>query len=99
MNFNSNASSVTFFINPVLFLNTKLYTIRVLAMFDFYFRTYTYNLTELENLQNLDSPFRPLACLQTFVWFFRCYLPVRLYRNFALIDEKKLERSLGNGRA
>ena len=86
-------------------------------MFDFYFRTYTYNVTELENLQNLDSPFRFLfegfrLCLRYSnvkygLWhvckplfgFFRCYLPVRLYRNFALIDEKKLERSLGNGRA
>ena len=27
-------------------------------MFDFNFRTYAYNVTEQENLQNLDSPFR-----------------------------------------
>ena len=43
MNFNSYASLVIFFIIPVLlcfvFEHENLYTIRVLAMFDFYYRT------------------------------------------------------------
>ena len=39
-------------------VHETIYTIRVSVVFDFYYRTYTYNLTERENLQNSDCPFR-----------------------------------------
>ena len=53
MNLNSYASLVVFFIIPVLlcfvFDHETLLTIRVLAVFDFYYRTQACNLTEREN--------------------------------------------------
>ena len=39
-------------------VHETIYTIRVSVVFDFYYRTLTYNLTERENLQNSDCPFR-----------------------------------------
>ena len=40
------------------FWTRTLYTIRVLAVFDFYYHSWACNLTERENLQNSDCPFR-----------------------------------------
>ena len=102
--FNSYASLAILFIILVLFCfvfeHETIYTALVLAVFDFYYRTYACNLTECENLQNSDCPFSLLFedfCLcsrynnvnygawhvcKTFVWFFWCYLPTWLFRNF-----------------
>ena len=61
MNFNSCASFALFFIIPFIFCfvfeHETLYTIRVLAVFDFYNRPKACNLTGRENLQNLDCTF------------------------------------------
>ena len=40
-----------------VFEHETIYTALVLAVFDFYYRTYACNLTECENLQNSDCPF------------------------------------------
>ena len=65
MNFNTFASLAIFFIIPVFFCfgseHETMYTIRVWAVFDFYYRTHAGNITESENLQNSDYPFRFLA--------------------------------------
>ena len=57
--FNSYASLAILFIILVLFCfvfeHETIYTALVLAVFDFYYRTYACNLTECENLQNSDS--------------------------------------------
>ena len=62
MNFNSYASLVMFFIIPVwlysVFEHETIHAIRVLSMFDFYYRKKAHNLTESENLLNSDCPFR-----------------------------------------
>ena len=54
MNFNSYVSLVTFFIGRVLFSfvfkHKNMCTIRLLAVFDFYYRTYFHSQTESENL-------------------------------------------------
>ena len=59
--FNSYASLAILFIILVLFCfvfeHETIYTALVLAVFDFYYRTYACNLTECENLQNSDCPF------------------------------------------
>ena len=65
MNFNTFASLAIFFIIPVFFCfgseHETMYTIRVWAVFDFYYRTHAGNITESENLQNSNCPFRFLA--------------------------------------
>ena len=60
--FNSYASLAIFFIISILFCfvffffeHETIYTSRVLAVFDFYYRTEACNLTECENHQNSDS--------------------------------------------
>ena len=63
MHFNSYASLAIFFISflfcsAFFFAREIIYAIRVLAEFDFYYRTLACNLTELENLQYSDCPFR-----------------------------------------
>ena len=62
MNFNSYASLVVFFIIPAwlysIFEHETIHAIRVLSMFDFYYRKKAHNLTESENLLNSDCPFR-----------------------------------------
>ena len=59
--FNSYASLAILFIILVLFCfvfeHETINTALVLAVFDFYYRTYACNLTECENLQNSDCPF------------------------------------------
>ena len=66
MNFNSYISLAILFIIPVLFCfvlfcsvlfcfvfeHETVYTIQVLAVFDFYYRVQACNLTECENIQN-----------------------------------------------
>ena len=78
-------------------------TTRVLAVFDFYNRRWACNLSECENPQNSDCPFRllfddfslcsrqlrHLARLHSFVWFFCCYLPTWMFRNFTFNWRKK----------
>ena len=63
MHFNSYASLAIFFISFLFFPHfffehEPIYAIRVLAEFDFYYRTSACNLTERENLQYSDRPFR-----------------------------------------
>ena len=59
--FNSYASLAILFIIIVLFCfffeHETIHTALVLAVFDFYYRTYACNLTECENPQNSDCPF------------------------------------------
>ena len=42
----------------IFFVHETMYAIGVLAEFDFYYRTSACNLTELENLQYSECPFR-----------------------------------------
>ena len=56
MHFNGYASLAIFFISflfcsAFFFEHENIYAIRVLAEFDFYYRTSACNLSELENLQ------------------------------------------------
>ena len=97
---------VIFFVVSVLFCflfeHGALYTIRVLAVFEFYYRTRACNLTERENLYNSEClfcfSFEDFRICSRFnnvnygAWFFCCYLPARLFRNFAFNYRKKAKK-------
>ena len=82
MNFNSYASLVMFFMIPAwlysVFEHETTYAIRVLSMFDFYYRKKAHNLTESENLLNSDCPFRFL--FEDFLLCSRFFLIIQLRR-------------------
>ena len=48
---------------------------------------FSLNISSLLTLY--ERQLRRLACLQTFVWFFCCYLLTRLFRNFSFNSRKK----------
>ena len=63
MHFNSYTSLAIFFISFLFFSafffeHEPIYAIRVLTEFDIYYRTSACSLTERENLQYSDRPFR-----------------------------------------
>ena len=114
MHFNSYASlailfmSFLFFFCIFFFEHEPIQAIRVLTEFDFYYRTSACNLTERENLQYSDRPFR-------FVFGFSSITALSMFTNpclvlllllagllvpkfFFQLTKKKLERSPGKGR-
>ena len=114
MNLNSYTTLAIFFHHFCFaFEHETTWTTRVLAVFDFYYRTQACNLTECENHENLNCPFRFLfedfrLCLRYNnvnygTWhvckpLFGCSVAICWLRNSLSIKEKKLEKSHGKGR-
>ena len=108
MNFDSYASIIIFTNIPPLFCfvfeHETIYTLRVLAVFDFHYRRQAGNITERENLKNSDCPFRFLfedyrlfTLLKAFFGSSVATCRLAYSENSLSINEKKLKRRPGKG--